>query len=386
MIEIIKNMLRRKGRTLLTVFGIGIGILALVVMGAIAEKLNLLVDGGVRYYADKVQVTGAGTSFMAVPLQMSKKDEIAKIDGVKYVAPMVYTTLKKDLDSVNFGPPASINASDLEADKYESFKLSLVKGRQLQLGDKAKVVVGYDLVKKLNAEVGKEVTIRDQKFEVVGILDKTFSTPDTSVSIPLEDGQAIAYEELPAIAKANMKPEGIVSGFIVYPKDGVDPNELAKKIDAQVKDVKSTGPKQFQEQIANAVKMFSSIIFGIGLISLLVGTLSIVNTMTMSISERTKEIGVKKAIGAKPKTIMAEYLTEAGLIGFFGGLIGLGFGSLLVTVINTYMEKSGDKIFLLTPKLLIGSLVFSVVIGILAGIYPAYYAVKINIVKALREE
>jgi putative ABC transport system permease protein len=126
-------------------------------------------------------------------------------------------------------------------------------------------------------------------------------------------------------------------------------------------------------------------LFGIALISLLVGGLSIINTMTMSISERIREIGIKKAVGAKTRNIMAEYLTEAGLIGLFGGLIGWALGALTVLVINNAMEASGNVIFLLSARISIFAILFSIVLGVIAGIYPAYYAVKVNIVKALRE-
>lgn len=386
MFEILRNMFRRKGRTLLTVFGIAIGILALVVMGAIAEKLNLLVAGGTKYYADKVQVTGEGGTFSLTPITMDKKQEVEKVEGVDYVSPVTYSNLEKSLDAVSFGPPASINASEAKSTDYDDFKVRLSSGRRIKDDDRNKVVVGSDLVKKLNAKLNEEVSIRDEKFQVVGILEKTFTAPDNAVDVSLYDGQRIMYSDQPEIIKANVKPEEIVYGFVAYPKEGVDPNKLAEDIKGQVRGVSTVGPKGFQDTIASTVKTFSSIILGIGIVALLVGTLSIVNTMTMSISERTKEIGVKKAIGAKPGSIMAEYLTEAGLIGFFGGLIGLGLGSLIVYGVNSYMERTGDKIFLLTPQLLIGSLIFSVVIGVIAGIYPSYYAVKINIVKALREE
>ncbi len=116
------------------------------------------------------------------------------------------------------------------------------------------------------------------------------------------------------------------------------------------------------------------------------GTLSIVNTMTMSISERTREIGVKKALGAKPGSIMTEYLTEAGIIGLLGGAIGIGVGALVVYIVNSILERTGDKIFILSPRLLWGALGFSIVLGVVAGIFPALHAVRINIVKSLREE
>jgi putative ABC transport system permease protein len=386
MLEILKNMFRRKMRTLLTVFGITIGILALVVMGSIAEKLNVLVDGGVRYYKDKVTVSTEGGNFVLSPMQLSKKSEIEKVEGVKAVFGETYSTLEKSLDSVSFGPPASIVSQENGGSELESFELYISKGRELKDDDSYKVVLGSDLVKKLDAEVGKNVKLRDQDYEVVGIYEKTFSTPDTAAFIPFKNGQELMLADQPEVIRNNIKAADLVYDFVVYPKEGVNPDELAKKIKAEVKGVTAIGPKAFQDQIASTVKIFTSIIYGIGAISLLVGSLSIINTMTMSISERTKEIGLKKAVGAKPRSIMAEYLTEAGIIGLMGGSLGVGLGYLITNTINAALEKSGDKVFLLSPRLAIGSLIFSLVLGVVAGIYPAYYAVKINIVKALREE
>jgi putative ABC transport system permease protein len=105
----------------------------------------------------------------------------------------------------------------------------------------------------------------------------------------------------------------------------------------------------------------------------------------MSISERIREIGIKKAVGAKTRNIMAEYLTEAGLIGLFGGLIGWILGALTVTLINRAMADSGNIIFLLSLRISLTAILFAVTLGIIAGIYPAYHAVKVNIVKSLRE-
>jgi putative ABC transport system permease protein len=379
-------MWRRKTRTILTIFGIAVGILALVVMGAMAEKLNLLVDGGTDYYKDKVTVSAKGNSFSITPMPLSKIEEIKKISGVKAVFGEAYATLNKDLSAVSFGPPASIDSLQSGYEKYETFKLTISRGRKLNESDSKKVVLGSDLVKKLNADIGKTIKIRGIDFEVVGIYEKTFSTPDTAVMVPFSDGQIIMYSDQPEIIRSNLKASDMVYDFVVYPTKGTNPDELALLIQSKIPEVTAVGPKAFNDNIASSVGMFTSMIYGIALISLLVGTLSIINTMTMSISERTKEIGIKKALGAKNRDIMIEYLTEAGIIGFFGGLIGLGFGSLFVFIINSYMEQTGDKIFLLTPKLLIGAMIFSVAVGIIAGIYPALYAVKISIVKSLREE
>ena len=385
--EVLRNMFRRKTRTALTVFGITIGIFAFTVMGSMAEKINLLVSGGTKYYADKVTVSGSDSLFISAPLDIHKKPQIEKVDGVSAVSASVYTSLSEKFDAISFGPPASIVGGERAIEeKYETFKITYSAGRALKDDDNGKVTVGSDLVKKLSAKVGSTVKVRGQNYEVVGVMNKTLTAPDNTVVMALADAQKIYFGELPEIVRASSNPETVVNGFTVYVKSGVDPNQLAEKINKEVPDIVANGPKAFQDQIANATGIFNAILFGVALISLIVGGLSVINTMTMSISERTREIGIKKAIGAKTRHIMSEYLTEAALIGLFGGLLGWGLGALTVLVINSATEESGNVIFLLSARISIFAICFAVILGVIAGFYPAYHAVKINIVKAIREQ
>jgi putative ABC transport system permease protein len=386
MLEILRNMFRRKTRTILTISGITIGIFAFVVMGSMAEKINVLVSGGTKYYKDKVIVSDkSGGTFMTSPLSINKAKDIEKVIGVQAVQADV-TVLLDNADSMSFGIPPMIIGSDGKGEPYESFKIDMAKGEKVTPTDNGKVMIGSDLVKKLNAEVGKKIEIKGKEFEVKGIMAKTLTAPDNEVYTTLRDTQEIYHDTLPTVIQSQVKPEVLVTDFTVYAKKGVDPDALATKIDKEVTNVKSQGPKSFQDQIASATGILNSILFGIAAISLLVGGLSIINTMTMSITERTKEIGIKKAVGAKTRNIMTEYLTEAGLIGLFGGIIGWILGALVVFFINRAMEASGNTIFLLSTRLSVFAIVFSVILGIVAGIYPAYHAVRINIVKDLREE
>jgi putative ABC transport system permease protein len=356
-------------------------------MGSIAEKLNLLVSGGTRYYGDKVTISAPDGmfGFSATPLPIEKIDELRTVDGVKEVSGTIGMMLNESMDAVNFGPPPMINGSDFRGQELESFKITIAKGRELKADDFGKVLIGSDLVKKLDADIGKQVEIRGEKFEVIGIMEKTLTAPDSAVGMVLSDTQRLFVKTLPEVVRNNVEENKIVTGFTVYVEDGYDPDQVAKKINEEISGIRATGPNVFKEQIASQIGVFNNILYGIGLISLLVGSLSVINTMTMSISERTREIGVKKAVGAKTKHIMSEYLTEAGIIGFFGGLLGVGLGSVVVSVVNRAMEAGGDQIFLLTPRLVIGSFLFAIILGIIAGIFPARHAVKLNIVTALRE-
>jgi putative ABC transport system permease protein len=107
--------------------------------------------------------------------------------------------------------------------------------------------------------------------------------------------------------------------------------------------------------------------------------------MLMSVSERTREIGIKKAIGASSRAIALEYTLEAGVIGLIGGLVGMGLGAIAASIINSKMASKGAEIFLLEPSFLITVVAFSFVIGIVAGLIPAIRASKMDPVKSLRE-
>lgn len=110
---------------------------------------------------------------------------------------------------------------------------------------------------------------------------------------------------------------------------------------------------------------------GSALIAIVVGSLSVINTMVMSISERVREIGTKKAIAASDADVMREYLAEAGFMGLIGGLSGLLSGWLLILLINRATEATGSTIFMVTPRLAVGAVVFATILGLVAGFLPA---------------
>jgi putative ABC transport system permease protein len=138
--------------------------------------------------------------------------------------------------------------------------------------------------------------------------------------------------------------------------------------------------------VTSQVAIFNAIIFGVALISLLVGGLSVMNTMTMSISERIREIGIRKAIGASKGKIIKQFLIESAIMSMFGGITGLFLGWVFVTVANSIGNQSGTTLFLLTPRLAIGSIIFAFILGIVSGLIPAWRAARMNPVEALRYE
>lgn len=386
--RLLRNIFRRRLRAFLTIFGITIGVLALVVMGAMSEKLTLLVNGGITYYKGKVTIAEAGATgyYGTVPINIRKVAELEHIDGVARASAQIGFLLDEEPPTVSMGGVPVVSATDLRERGYETFPVRFAAGRDIKPGERKVCVVGSDVVGKLGAVVGRSVEIRDEKFEVVGILEPTLTAPDSGVSIPMADAQRILHDSLPATLKQSLDERSLATGIIVYAKPGTDADQLAAKINRKMPDVKATGPTAFIEGVAASVGTLTAIITGIGMISLLVGGLSVINTMTMSVMERTREIGIRKAIGASDGQIMRQFIAEAAVMGLIGGLTGLALGWLIATGLNAAAGESGTQLFLVTPTLAIGSVSFALTLGVVSGLYPAYHAASMNPVEALRYE
>ncbi len=384
----IRNIFRRKLRAFLTIFGITIGVFALVVMGGMAEKINLMIDGGARYYKDKVAIADASTmtgDISTTPISVDRVAEIEAIDGVACASASIYMLLDPD-GGMAMGVPQGIMGSDMRNVDYESFKLSLSEGRDLTASDRGKAVVGSDLAKALDAQVGSTIELRDRPFEVIGIYDKTLTAPDNTVTISLADAQELLFAQLPTILQNQVDVTQLATDITAYPEPGVDPDQLASTIEDSVSGIKASGPQVFLDMFKKGTRIFNSIIFGVALISLLVGGLSVVNTMTMSVYERTREIGIRKAIGASHRQIVGQFLVESALIGFLGGASGLILGWVTTLVVNALMASGGTILFLVTPRLAIGALAFAIVLGVGSGFYPSLHAARLKPVLALRYE
>jgi putative ABC transport system permease protein len=387
-----RNLGRRKLRTTLTILGITIGIWALVVFGSMANKINALVEGGSTYYADKLSVSdGSGSmgGFATAPLSLATADLVRGIEGVDVVVPDVTMLMDDELAAVSMSVPPMIAGSVAGSDEgRETFVLRYAQGRSLTAEDEGLyvTVLGSDIARKYNRQVGDTIVIRDVEFEVVGILEPTLTAPDQTAMVPLRAAQELFVASLPPMIGEGIEPVGVVTTLIVYPAAGVDPEVVADRIEAALPGVATMTGRDFDEQVGSATAIFNAILVGIALISLVVGGLSVVNTMAMTIAERTREIGIKRAIGGSRTRIVRELVAEAGLIGFLGGAIGLVLGALVVTLVNEAGRSSGTVLFELTPGTAVTAVAFSTILGALAGLAPALHAARLDPVAALRYE
>jgi putative ABC transport system permease protein len=422
-------MWRRKFRTFLTVFGIAIGIFAFTVMGSLALKLNKMIDGGKQYVTGQITVMPKGTSFTTMSagatLPVDVLNGIAKVEGVQAVAGGVELAMEEpDPDnplgsSMSMTSAPTIEGTDLNSEfKNRNWdNLAMKEGRMIAKGDSDdKITIGYTISLDKGWHAGDKVTIRKHQFEIVGVADKTMTGPDSYVFMPLAPARdmlieatpflkslkeqqlnasslsASALASLPEDARAQIlqakgfNEEDLTTMAAVSWKDGADPEVVSDRIKTQFKDdVLVLSPKAMGDMIDKASSTMNAIIVGAALLALIVGSFSIINTMVMSISERTKEIGIKKAIGASKFTIARDYTIESGFIGLTGGVFGVAMGMVMILIANNKMEAKGAEIFLFEPSFFIWVLVFSFSLGIVAGVVPALRAAGLKIVEAIRE-
>jgi putative ABC transport system permease protein len=398
--EILRNIARRKLRSALTISGIVIGVLALTTMGALAENFNALIDGGVKYFGSNVQVGPPdGQSTFLLPL--SKIDEIKAVQGVAAAFPGYTFNAKPGAPpSFSFGVGDTIVAGDPDESNWTPFKTTVGSGRQLTRSSVGEVVLGSTIAKEFKKSVGDTLALPvkppnakpdfvNHNFTVVGILNPTLTAPDTFAYVSIADGQMLLKDSLPGPLQSALDVSQITEGITVYGKPGTslsDLDAIATRINSQVTGVKATKPSELVNAFKSGGAIFTGITTAAALLALIIGGLSVVNTMFMAVAERVREIGLKKAVGATTRNIMGEFLLEATLIGALGGVLGWGLGALITTFVNSTTPPGQSTLFLLTVRLTVLSIGFAIALGAVAGILPAWRAARLDPVTALRNE
>lgn len=372
MSEILRNMGRRKLRSTLTIVGIVIGILALTVMGSMSEYFSGLIDNAVNLLGDYVVVSPENNDFSSMLTTVDER-RVLRIGGVKDVIPIANDTID-EFGAVSFGIPDLVYALPAEHASTLFPTVSLAKGRWIQRGDEYETVVGSQLAKKRNLDLGSTIRYHDHDLVVVGIMNPTQTTPDS-----------VAILEINTLRRLLKAPE-MIAALYVQPENPALIDTIAKNIRDNVENVQVTTPKEAALQAQQALAVFNVILVGGAVLAVFVGGLAVINTMIMSVNERRHEIGLKKAVGASDGEIVREFLFEAAVIGLFGGIIGFLLGWGLAGLLNAVTSQAlgGSSIFNVTPRLMVIALAFALILGTIAGLYPAWNAARMDPVKALR--
>ena len=396
----LKNVRKRGIRSWLTMLGIFIGIAAVVSLISLGQGLETAITGQfASLSADILTLSSAETSFGPPGATAVKKltehdlELVEQVPGVKIAIPRLVRIVKVDYNKiVSFRYIGSMPENQEQIDELTSaVDFEIAQGRMLKPNEKGKIVVGDDFVSKNSFDkeirLGTNLNVQGKNYEVVGIMKKASTFMLNSVILMQEDDMKSLMnidDEIDLIAIKVQDPDKIEQvAQDIERKFRKDRNQKEGEEDFSVQT-----PVQALSSVRTILTVINIVVTGIAAIALLVGGIGITNTMFTSVLERTKEIGVMKAIGAQNKNILTIFLIESALLGLVGGLVGAAIGlSLALGTASIANSALGEEIFKVSPSipLLVGSILFSLIIGILSGLVPAFQASKLNPVEALRK-
>jgi len=379
--------------------GIFIGIAAVVALISLSQGLKSAIsEQFVSLGSDKLIVQGAGSGFgppgtgVEVPLTEIDEKVIAKVKGVDIAVGRLVRSVKVEFnDEVNYGFAASI-PDELEkiALVVEANNYKIGSGRLLEGGDKFKIMVGNDFAKNFfdkSLQLRDKVIIEDKKFEIVGILKKSGNPQqDSTLVIP----QAALREILNLGDTFDIIPVKAGAGdSLVLVAERIE-NKLRKhrELDEGKEDFSIETPENILATLTTILLIVQGVLVGIAAISLVVGGIGIMNTMYTSVTERTKEIGIMKATGARGSQILLLFLFESGMLGMFGGIIGITLGFTISKSIELIAFQIFESFLIkadFSLTLLLGALLFAFFVGAASGVFPARQAAKLKPVDALRK-
>jgi putative ABC transport system permease protein len=398
----------KPSRTFLTLLGIAIGVAAVILISSLGNSAKELILGEIQGLGADIFVVQAGretngpTDITETLLSDSIKDRDltallrpSNAPHIISVSPVVPVSGPVSYGSETYQPQIVGGDAAFFADVFDAVPMSGTTFGEDEIKQKAFVAVaGSSVVDKLfgnNDPIGEKITIKGQKFRIVGVLPKKgqvgFMNFDESVIIPYSTAQTY-------LLGINHFLE-----IMVRVDDPTNLNRTTRDVEATLRDLhrlqpgetndfKIRTPEALMKQIGTILDVLTIFLSGVVAVALVVGGIGIMNMMLVSVVERTREIGLRKAVGATDGDVLSQFLFEAILLTFFGGAVGIVLGGALAYGISVAIRSFStlNWSFAFPYSAAIGALFFSIIIGLVFGIYPARKASKKSPMEALRYE
>lgn len=405
-----RNMMGAKMRSFLTILGIVIGVASVIIIMAIGQSAQYLILDQLKGVGSNLigilpgsseDKEGPPASVMGITIDTLKYEDILAISDSKRVpevdsvAAYVMGTTTIDRGNTSFvmsyvGTTASyieVESAEVEEGRFFTEEEEKNLARVAVLGSKTAV----DLFNGENA-IGQKIKIKDQAYNVIGVFKERgsaafgMSSQDDSVYVPLKTGQKLIMGiNHIGFARAKAKSAELIPAAMENITTTIRERHRIKdssKDDFSVRDQASA-----IKMIASVTDVLRYFLLAVGSMSLVVGGVGIMNIMLIAVNQRIREVGLRKAVGAKSRDVLFQFILESASVAFFGGIIGIICGIFISFVVAQAVQMFGYNwpFFISLTSILVATVV-SISIGIVFGIYPARKASKISPMEALRYE
>ena len=397
LIEILRIALRglvtNKMRSLLTMLGVIIGVGSVITLVSISEGVKVSISRQIQGLGSNLVLvtpgTGlAGTNASSLGTSVSTltfEDALAverESDSVKNVAPVIESS-----GTVEFGDRVTTLVSGTSESYNEVRNFPVAKGEFFSRGDirgyRPVAVLGDAVFSRLfskKSSIGRTIKINAKEFKVVGVMKKKGPTltlnNDNRVLIPITVAEDLLDTKQVNLMFIQAQSPALVQNAVE------DTTRILRERHGE-KDFAVSEQKDILNTFQGIMGTLSGMLGGIAGVSLLVGGIGIMNIMLVTVTERTREIGIRKAVGATRRDIMAQFLLESVLISALGGLVGVSAGFGGARLLGEILPKLPTVV---TPWSITMSFLFALLVGLFFGIYPARKAARLDPIEALRYE
>jgi len=363
---IIKNLLRRKARSSFTILGISIGIATIVALGAIMSGMTSGMEGTLKAGKADFSVVQKGVSDLSFSkISENRTGEIETLKDVRKATGVL-------LGYFSVGNNPFFLVWGVEEEDLTTVGIDIVNGSSFSQEDE--LIIGEAASKELNKKVGDKLILSDKEFNITGVFETGVFLQDKGVALSLKKLQEI------------QKQEGYVMMIYVELEEGANIAEVCQQIEEKYPDLITIKSASELGKVDKGLELMDAATWAVSFLAIIIGGIGVTNTMMMSVLERTREIGVLRAIGWKRRRILSIILGESILLCLFGILFGALGGMLGANLLTLHPALGGLLEPIYTWEVFLRALITALLVGLVGGLYPTYRATKLSPIEALKYE